>query len=174
MNYTSRQLAAYRQICRNLGLTLVLTKSCPRWCWTGAGRIYVCPTDTVTDIAHEIGHYLVATPEQRYLLEFGLGPAVGATGVCHTAVPVERVQDVEERASLVGIWIQRGVEGTVISDATYHYHAWDSEWKKAKDITEQLLGQNVLVLRGHRVTVRAATENDPAHVWKGPLKVKWP
>lgn len=83
-----------------------------------------------SDIAHEIGHWLTATPEQRRTPNYGCGPAV-EDGV-HVSLKdldprlskAEAFQ-VERKASATGILLER--ELNLDWEETFYAHNWKTD-----------------------------------------------
>jgi hypothetical protein len=99
--------------------------------WDGK-RMYFQPKDSVSDFCHELAHWLLATPRQRKLREYGLGAGPDTNDNSganeHTIqtlyMPIEarRHLDNDAYASFLGITIEEYL-GFSCKYTIYH-HSW--------------------------------------------------
>ena len=116
------QIRALRALAAQYGLTI---RPVNLHDWTGLQydgdnrTLRACVSDdeeTVSNLAHELAHWLCATPERRHEPEFGLG---GKTGPATADNPY----DEEAHASMLGILIEREIGADY--NWTWKYHCWD-------------------------------------------------
>jgi hypothetical protein len=90
-----------------LGIPIVLGRPTgPVW---DGHQIYAGVIEKPSDLAHEIAHWVLATPEQRVLENFGLGRD-WQDGQAATVVTAEEHADIEQRASALGIEMLKVVD----------------------------------------------------------------
>lgn len=116
---TSLDIQRVVRLAKSLGLVMTLIKDVDR-VQAFEGRFQVVskndPEEVVSDGCHEIAHWLVATPDQRKLPNYGLGPSPD-DDYLDLGTPMELFRDeaqaIESQASLLTVLIQRdmGVSG---------------------------------------------------------------
>ncbi len=158
-------LPAYRALARKYGLRFRVVQWYPQRAYNANG-IFNIVTSRIDHAAHEIAHYLVATPAQRRLPEFGLGSTAFFTDVDveeppqgvppRPATPQEMLdwdaQEIEGEASMLGIFIVRHVEGRDAAEDMYSRHTWDVVG--ALETTRDLLRKKLLTWHKGRLTPR--------------------
>lgn len=147
----ARTVRTYRALYAAHGLRLHLTKNYPKHNWNMTGDVRI-PFDEkhVDMVAHELAHYLVATPFERTQLEYGLGYSPIAT--TPSARTTWRYDDeVEAQAYVLGIWIAVCVEGRHAAQYV-DWHNWD--WQSFRFYTEKLLNNGFLVWRDGKIMPR--------------------
>jgi hypothetical protein len=105
----------------------------------------------LSDLAHEVGHCLAAAPERRKAREWGLGKSYEGhygpllVGSMYTA------SEEELRASLLGICLQKHVEGRLAALWTWRFHDWpDVPLKDAVIVMGELVAEGLIEIRGLR------------------------
>ena len=116
---TSLDIQRVVRLAKSLGLVMTLIKDVDR-VQAFEGRFQVVskndPEEVVSDGCHEIAHWLVATPEQRKLPNYGLGSSPD-DDYLNLDIPCEmdrdEAQKIESQASLLTVLMQRhmGVSG---------------------------------------------------------------
>lgn len=134
----AHRVALWREVCASLGLPT--TDAPPRWSdgslrttpWTGRALSMVASS---SDIAHDIGHWLVADPARRRWPGFGLGYSYDGAGRIllgeveddvdgpDLLPPAARMGE-EEAASIVGILLEAVVVGAKEASETRDDHSW--------------------------------------------------
>lgn len=114
-------------VAQRLGLTFELTADEPQHAWDGSGVIRI-PADASHDIpSHELGHYIVATKEERRMPEYGMGKAPYGRDTNDLGTEFKNHLNVskESMASVVGIVMQLRWEDHASAMFSYHRHVWD-------------------------------------------------
>lgn len=118
-----KHLGEYKALAKRYELHFVFHAQMPQYNWRSTGRIHVGRMDDPDTLAHEIAHYIVATPGERKALEFGLGGSPCA--IARAPRTTRRgMYFVERLASLLGVFIQRHIEGRKEATATFDTHNW--------------------------------------------------
>jgi hypothetical protein len=135
---------------RDVGLKLVYVGKRP-WeeirkfpMYDGASTAYVAGLDEegVSNAAHEIGHYIVATEQDRGRRDYGsAGPENRDLRYGDLAAVC---QHSEEDASLVGVYVERRLISKAQSTWTAQHHDWWS-WEAMLGTTRSLLKRGYLV-----------------------------
>jgi hypothetical protein len=118
----------------SLGLTCHQVAEVPVHMYDGQGNIYytdygnhVACTETkrVSNLAHEIAHWLVADPERRNLPEFGLGsgPETAERTLPHPELTRELRNNEEGYASILGMLLEHWA-GQDPNTFTFEEHGW--------------------------------------------------
>lgn len=100
-------------------------------CWLGDGK-NIIKTNNNSNALHEVAHYLVAHPERRNVVNYGLGacPDECNLGIKCTVHYNEMIHE-EGLASCLGILYEKKFDMDWV--ATYHEHSWHEDngknWK---------------------------------------------
>lgn len=121
---TALTIRRYRDLAKTFGLSFRFTEYKTDHTWLGNGCIQI-PRWATHAMSHELGHYLVATPAQRRMVEFGLGSSPWANETTQAEVNFDVASDIEGRASLLGIFIQKHLETRRGAANTFFDHNWD-------------------------------------------------
>lgn len=135
----------YREIARSLGLQVQRCTKRER-CSTFTGKT-IQPdigSQWLGDIAHELGHAFAADPERRRVREWGLGASYELFAPGPILVSEDEAIAEEEVASLIGILLQRVIEGHAESDWTWKDHSWAGEWRRALSVLRTPRGRAAL------------------------------
>ena len=138
------------EICRladKIGVKLCFEED-PRDSYMWDGHIFRLKNITPSNTLHELAHWLVATPEQRGWIDFGLsaGPESGID--TKRKMPVSVCQTYEEEASLLGIAYEAYLGLPFVK--TLDLHEWISLcsdglfWAVIKRLTNKGLLENHL------------------------------
>lgn len=124
--FTAAHEKVYRALFAAHGLKTIKTTSLPEHTWMGTGVVRIgrsCPFDVWS---HELGHYLVAAPDERRTLEWGLGSSPFAYSLTEASpgLSLFYTEDVEGMASALGIWIALRVEGRGNAAVYFENHRW--------------------------------------------------
>lgn len=177
---TPKHRAQYDELYSSLGLTLhVLPPRSrpPIATWDGCGTVCFVGTTPWDDdlFSHELGHYLVASPRGRSLLDWGLGPSIQCHESKHKPDKDELGFDVdytrEAMASILGILIQKQVEGHKIASRTFDAHSWsrahDEGAGGAKNHILELMEHGHVIWHNGRLRCRATTLGPlPSEIWR--------
>lgn len=149
-----KHMAKYRALAKRYGLRYRVTKYYPQCAYSAKGVFNLVRTH-VDHASHELAHYLVATPEQRQLREFGLGSTgyfadLSKREIC--AVDGWDASEIEGEASLLGIYIMLHLEGRSDAVDMYDRHTWDVFC--ALDTARDLLRKKLLIWHKGRLTPR--------------------
>jgi hypothetical protein len=89
----------------------------------------------LTNLVHDIAHFLVAPPERRWVAEFGLGTAPEGMRHIQAVVTMTTAESLleEERASLLGILIEKALGMDWLY--TMQDHSW-LDFRSAEDVFE--------------------------------------
>lgn len=154
--------AAYRKLAAKYGLWYRVLMWHPVVAWRGNGlfQIYRGNTD---HMAHELAHYLVATPLQRRMPEFGLGTTARfACGETPPAVSgLDRCDSIEALASLLGIFIMKYIEGHKAANEQFEQHMWC--WGGARIYVQQLIARKLLIRHNGRLKPRCLVRAPRPH-----------
>jgi NACalpha-BTF3-like transcription factor len=91
----------------------------------------------ISNLAHELAHYLVASPERRKEIDFGLGPGPESEKETKNLLGSNKSSKEESEASLLGMIIENHVGHNPLS-YTFQAHSWDS-FQSVKDIPKYLI-----------------------------------
>ena len=95
-------------------------------------------TATISDLTHELAHWLRASPERRHVPEFGLGVGPETAGKGDPPI-VENPYDEEMHASMLGILIERELGANPMW--TWEHHRWiDAQLGAAMQCLRELEG----------------------------------
>lgn len=155
-------LRTYRKLAAQYGLRYRLLEYVPQRAYNAKG-IFNLVKMHEDHAAHELAHYLVATPEQRRMPEFGLGsssffadadPVDAKDRRCPEKPRVSNwdLGEIEGYASLLGIFIVRHVEGHRAASEMYDRHTWDAPC--ALDTARDLIEKKLLIWHKGRLTPR--------------------
>jgi hypothetical protein len=160
-------MPAYRALARQYGLRFRVIDHYPQRAYNAKG-VFNLVRAHVDHAPHEIAHYLVATPAQRRMPEFGLGSSAFFADVdpedlklpkdirpqpaAKVCVDSWDVIDIEAEASLLGIFITRHVEGAEAAAEMYDRHDWYLE--VALETARVLLRKKLLIWHKGRLTPR--------------------
>lgn len=80
----------------------------------------------VDDRAHEIAHWLVAAPERRHLIGYGLGLPYfrSGFGTAHLTVPAGQSSAEEQSASALGICLLWTLGRRKLAYRVFQFHEW--------------------------------------------------
>ncbi len=148
----AQEISAYRRLAAKYGVRYRFLDYRPDICWDGTGILTLWDIDEEL-IPHDLAHYLVATPFERTQLEFGLGRAPGAMSGDVNIVTRRRCFTVEGQASLLGIFLQKEIEGHKEAFQTYEDHTW--KLRLAVQTARKLLKRGFLVWHLGRLVPRA-------------------
>jgi len=103
------------------------------------------------DLFHDIGHWLVASPDRRHLIGFGLGPSYDGAGGDQKDDPLFKAYvlvEPEVQASAVGILLHAQQDPT---QAGFHAdeHGWfdpGDRWTDLRESIRKEIPERVLVL----------------------------
>lgn len=124
----------YAAFCKLLQLAAshglyVCVSDIPAAIWDGREHICVRPHTPgivmLSDLAHELGHYAVATPSMRAKPEYGLGMPAGGRRWLDSTIG-ELGDGVEQQASVFGQVLERWA-GVDPGDYTWEEHQWQYE-----------------------------------------------
>lgn len=149
---TPQHLTAYKRLARKYGFRYVILPMRPDVCWDGSGNLYLWDMDDNL-VPHDLGHYLVATPPERKMLEFGLGRSPGSLYGEIEGTTLRGPFTVERQASLLGIFLQMKIEDRKAAAQTYRDHAW--VLRGALDTARILVKKGFLVWSKGRLVPRA-------------------
>lgn len=160
-------LAQYRALAQRYGLRFRLIDHYPQRAYNAKG-VFNLVKARADHASHELAHYLVATPAQRRMPEFGLGssavfadvdPEDWALPKPFRAKPPEplrvdswEAKDIEGEASLLGILIMRHIEGAAAAAEMYDRHTWD--FTVALEVARDLLRKKLVIWHKGRLTPR--------------------
>jgi hypothetical protein len=144
-------LRTYRKLAAKYGLRYRIVTYFPQRAYTAKGIFNLVKTH-VDHAAHELAHYLVATPAQRRMPEFGLGSTAYFTDADPVdtkdrrqpekpRVDVWSLGEIEGEASLLGIFIVQHIEGHRAAEDMYQRHTWcvPTALETARDLIEKKL-----------------------------------
>lgn len=145
--------ALYRAIAHQLGLRVrkVTRESSYQRAWTFTGHTiqpyYRADEHSwLVDVAHELGHAIVAPPRRRRLPEFGFGTSYELLGAGPVAIDGEHAFEEEALASLVGILLTRRVQGHDTALEVWYDHSWGEGSTKALRILRSKRGRRAVRL----------------------------
>ncbi len=99
----------------------------------------VC-ADMISDLAHELAHYFVASPDRRKKNDFGLGPAPESEKYnTKLLVGAKESDKEEEEASLLGMFIEASVGHD--PGFTWCYHEWGYQFSPDLQHFDGVLGR---------------------------------
>jgi hypothetical protein len=114
------------KLAKGLGLKVIL-QNMPPEIQAQRGRIIVLsdsdPEEVVSNICHEVAHWLVSAPERRHLPNYGLGQSPDDSLLGGLTMPLEEAFAEEARASLLGVLIERYSVGCA-PQWTLRVHSW--------------------------------------------------
>ena len=104
------------------------------------------------DLAHELGHYLVAPEEFRDARDFGWGSSYELQ--YEGEKPARKYDSSEEeRASLLGIWMIKEVLGDDAASEVLVEHDWQVETHphKVLTVTNELMRDGLIMFKDNRI-----------------------
>lgn len=84
-----------------------------------------CKNQDVSNILHDIAHYVVASKKERVIEDFGLGEGPDSGDSIERITSIRRTDMLEEQASALGITWEK--ELNLDHESTYRYHSWSNE-----------------------------------------------
>lgn len=118
-----------KRFAKVLGLRVALHKSMFRvphqWDRDGVLRVLHHRDANTSNVAHEIGHWLVATPAQRRYIDFGLGTSPDSYKDTKRVLRAGPAQQMEELASVAGMLVELAC-GLDPYEYTWGYHNWEN------------------------------------------------
>lgn len=115
----------YRELLQHLGLQLVQEVGWAELNWTGTdSSIHLSDSHSTSELAHELGHYLVATPRERTLPEYGCGVSDAAWADVEVMAHREAYY-LERLASVLGIYIELYTVDRDRAMETFAEHNWE-------------------------------------------------
>jgi hypothetical protein len=81
-------------------------------------------SDAASNLCHDLAHWLVAEPQRRDLLDFGLGRGPDSVRHADRVVSVPDATQEEQASSILGALIERNFGGWPL--VTLHKHNWSS------------------------------------------------
>ncbi len=129
MTREQKYIKKLREICRGLGLKLRIQKEITKgqWLCDGIIRASYLEENLVSNLSHEIGHWIVASEQERSIVDFNMGPSPEIKYVPYlmnqSTESVKFCEYREKEASLIGILIEK----TIGADwrSTWKYHGWN-------------------------------------------------
>lgn len=108
------------------------------------------PPLLLSNIAHEVAHCLAAAPERRRAKEWGLGDSYEPHRGTLLVESKSKAEAEEHRASMLGILLQKHVEGREAALYTWEFHNWDAvlPCSGAKETIHELLEEGLVVFKG--------------------------
>jgi len=114
-------------LCNRLGLKASHSVSFPNLAYVNGHITYVGGTEDsrISNLAHDIAHWLVASPTRRKMPDFGLGTSPDSMGDAKLRVRFYNAQKEEGLASVCGMALEEWAGHD--PEWTWNYHNWDGE-----------------------------------------------
>lgn len=109
------------------------------------GRTMFTGEFTTSDLLHEVAHWMVAEPEQRAMVNYGLGPDWTGGGGYAPEVPTSEKQEL--LASVLGIIMEFCLRLPWEDTLTLHSWVWRDQWDPAFSVSCQAVTAEVEIFQ---------------------------